>query len=98
MKNIGKRVKQIRELLKISQETLANELGITKQAISNIEHSKCYPNIALLHKLYTDYGVNINYIITGRGDIYVDNNSSKQSLKKSLLKEVEHFLDSRGIK
>lgn len=97
MENIGLRLKQIRKLLGKSQEEIANELGLTKQAISNIEHSKSSPNIPLLHKLLVDYGVNINFIISGNGNIFTKDEKASESLKNTILKEVEDLLSARGI-
>lgn len=97
MENIGLRLKQVRKLLNKSQEEIANELGLTKQAISNIEHSKSSPNIAFLHKLLIDYGVNINFIISGQGSILIKDEKANQTLRKTILKEVEDLLSARGI-
>lgn len=97
MEHIGIRIKNIRKLLNKSQEQLAAELNLTKQAISNIETSKSLPSMALLSKLLVDYDVNLNYVVSGMGDIFLSNEKSYKTLRSSLLKEVEQFLDSRGI-
>lgn len=98
MEHIGIRIKNIRKLLNKSQEQLAAELNLTKQAISNIETSKSLPSMALLSKLLIDYDVNLNYVVSGMGDIFLSNEKSYKTLRNSLIKEVEQFLDSRGIK
>ena len=41
MNKIGLRIREIRRLLNKSQQELADELNITKQAISNVENGKC---------------------------------------------------------
>lgn len=97
MENIGIRIKNIRKLLNKSQEQLAAELNLTKQAISNIETSKSLPSMALMSKLLVDYDVNLNYVVSGMGDIFLTNEKTYKTLRKSLIKEVEQFLDSRGI-
>ena len=97
MEHIGTRVKNIRKLLNKSQEELAKELSVTKQAISNIENSKSAPSISLLSKLLIDYDININYILSGIGDIFVTKEKTYQNLRQSLIKEVELFLDTKGI-
>ena len=97
MEHIGTRIKKIRKLLDKSQEELANELNVTKQAISNIENSKSAPGINLLSKLLIDYDININYIIAGIGDVFITKEKTYQSIKKSLIEEVELFLEARGI-
>lgn len=98
MKLIGNRFKQIRKLLSKSQEQLATELDVTKQAISNIETCKSFPSIQLLYKLCHDYDVNINYLLTGNGEIFVIKEKTYQSLRNTLIQEVENILNVRGIK
>ena len=65
--------------------------------ISNIETAKSAPGINLLSKLLLDYNVNLNYIIGGMGDIFITKDKTYESLRASLIKEVELFLDNRGI-
>ena len=98
MEHIGIRFKNIRKLLKKSQDELAVELGITKQAISNIENAKSMPGLSLLSKLLIDYGINLNYVISGVGDIFIEKEKTYKTLRTSLIEEVERLLDSRGIK
>ena len=96
--NIGQRIKKIRQMLDKSQQDLADELNITKQAISNIETGKCAAGINLLSKLLIDYNVNLNYLVGGIGSVFLVNESSDSSLKNEILKEVENMLYERGIK
>jgi len=96
MKNIGTRIKFLRKHLNKSQEELANILGVTKQAISNMENSKSTPSPAVLYKLHTELDVNLNYIITGVGDLYISA-KGKDALRNTILKEVEVLLSSKGI-
>lgn len=98
MKKIGIRIREIRNILKKSQQELADELNITKQAISNVENGKCSPSISLLGKLNIDYHVNLNYLFSGIGNVFIASDESEDNLKKALLEEVEKFLNARGIK
>lgn len=52
---IGKRLKELREQQRLTQEELAQYLNVSRQAISQWENDKVYPdisNIALLCQLY----------------------------------------------
>lgn len=97
MKNLGLRLKKIRKQVGCSQDEFAQKLGITKQAISNIENSKSTPSVNVLSKLALDYNVNLNYLIIGKGSVYSLDDNSAISIKKSILKEVEHMLKEKGI-
>ena len=97
MEKIGFRFKTIRKILNKSQEQLASDLNVSKQAISNIENSKSLPSIALLSKLLIDYNVNINFLLSGSGDTFINSNNSETSIKDSIIQEVEKYLETRGI-
>ena len=43
--NIGKRIQQIRQDKSITQEKLATDLGISRQAVSKWESGKAIPDI-----------------------------------------------------
>ena len=96
MKNIGSRIKLLRKQMGKSQEEFASVLGLTKQAISNMENSKSAPSTAVLYKMHTEFDVNLNYIITGLGDLYTSAKGTN-ALKETLLKEFEAMLNARGI-
>ena len=96
MKNLGNRIRILRKQLDKSQEEFAQELGITKQAISNIENSKSAPSPLVLYRLHNNLHVNLNYIIAGTGDVFVGT-EKKEDLKKALMKEFEQILKARGI-
>ncbi len=62
-------IKNLRKKYNISQETLADSLGITVQAISKWETGKAYPNIVLLPKIADYFHVSIDTLFQGGGGI-----------------------------
>ena len=58
--NIGKKIKDFRLVKGITQETLAQELGVTAQAVSRWENNAAMPDIALLPALSIFFGVRID--------------------------------------
>lgn len=97
MDNLGLRLKEIRKRSGASQEEFAQKLGITKQAVSNIENSKSAPSISILSKLAIDFNINLNYLIAGKGRAYCTDDESCNSIKDMILNEVEVMLRERGI-
>ncbi|MDX2062765.1 MAG: helix-turn-helix domain-containing protein [Bacteroidia bacterium] len=53
-KELGKRLRFVRLSRGLSQEAVANDLGLTKATVSAIERGKTEPRIATIEK-YTDY-------------------------------------------
>lgn len=62
MKN---RVKEFRKQLKLTQDELAQELGVTRQTINAIENNKYNPTLELALKMsrYLGVGVELLFIL-----------------------------------
>lgn len=58
--NIGKKIKDFRLVKGITQDTLAQELGVTAQAVSRWENGAAMPDIAILPALSVYFGVRID--------------------------------------
>ena len=65
MNNIGKNIKRLRESANMTQESMAEQLNVTRQAISNWETGKTQPDIDTLHKISALFGTDINEVIYG---------------------------------
>lgn len=65
MNNIGKTIKKYREDRNITQDKLAEELNVTRQAVSNWENSKTQPDIDTIFKLSQLFNVSVEEIIYG---------------------------------
>lgn len=58
--NIGETISYLRKNKKMSQEELANQLFLTRQAISNYERNITTPNIEILQKLATSFNMTVD--------------------------------------
>lgn len=96
MNNLHSRIKILRKQLGFSQEEFASKLGITKQAISNIETGKSSPSPLILFKMHQEMDINLNYVIAGDGEMFLTEKNN-ELLKETLMKEFEQMLKSRGI-
>lgn len=65
MSTQGKRLKNIRQALNLTQNEFGDALGISKQFYSNIETDRALLNNEKLVLLFKDYNVNLNYILGG---------------------------------
>jgi transcriptional regulator with XRE-family HTH domain len=84
--NLGKRIKQRRQALKITQQDLAQALGVTPQHISAIEQDKRVPSIPSLAKLAEELGVSIDYLVSGKEGIITDTIPAIKADKRLKLK------------
>ena len=91
MSTQGKRLKVIRQALKLTQEQLGSALGISKQFYSNIETDRTLLNNEKLVLLLKDYNVNLNYLLGGFLPMFNGENSIEDDfelkVKNILIKE-----------
>jgi transcriptional regulator with XRE-family HTH domain len=70
--------KTIREHLGLKQKEFAETLGIAGGYISEIEAGKKNPGIDVLEKLHRLHNVNISYLFTGEGDLFIQPGEEKK--------------------
>jgi len=96
--SIGSRIREKRLALKLTQQNLAQALGLTPQHISIIEQDKRIPSLSSLVKLAQELGVTVDYLATGQEGVIVEaipaiKADKKLSLraKKALINLVEEL-------
>jgi len=65
LSSVGINMKNFREEKNITQEKMAEDLGVTRQAISNWECGKTQPDLDMLQKISTYLGVSVEELIYG---------------------------------
>lgn len=70
--SLGQRIRKRRQVLKITQQKLAQALGVSPQHVSLIEQDKTAPSLTLLPKLAEQLGVSIDYLVSGKEGIITD--------------------------
>jgi transcriptional regulator with XRE-family HTH domain len=66
----GRRVKAIRESLKIKQEDMAPGLGISTTRLSEIENDKSKPCHDFFYNIVQNFHVNLYYLLFGEGEMF----------------------------
>lgn len=67
---IGNRITKFRKAKSLTQEALANQMGVSAQAVSKWETDASCPDISALPQLCKILGVSIDELVTGRnGDV-----------------------------
>ncbi|MBE6923134.1 MAG: helix-turn-helix transcriptional regulator [Ruminococcaceae bacterium] len=65
---IGNRIAKFRKAKAMTQEDLANQLGVSSQAVSKWENDASCPDISLLPQLCKVLGVTTDELLTGKND------------------------------
>jgi len=68
---VGKRIHKIRKALNLTQEAFGKSLDTSKASLSEIENGKYKAGIELLEKLVKKHHVNLHFVITGEGDMFI---------------------------
>jgi transcriptional regulator with XRE-family HTH domain len=69
---LGRRIRERRTRLELTQEQLAGELGVTHQHISRIEGGDAVPSLELLVQLACQLGVSTDHLLTGEATVPVE--------------------------
>lgn len=88
--DVGVRFKSFRLDQKKAQHVLASELKVHQSTITNIEHGTTFPKISYLFYFYETYGLNINWLITGDGEMYLRDKSAEEENLPLMLPHVSY--------
>ncbi len=66
--SLGKRIARLRRQKGLKQETLADQLGVSPQAVSKWENDQTCPDISLLPKLAEILGVSVDELLSGKSE------------------------------
>lgn len=103
--SLGRRVRERRQALQVTQDQLARALGVTPQHISLIEQDKGAPSLALLPRLAEELGVSVDFVVSGKECIVTDaipaikaDRRLDVKAKKALIALVEELRDQDRIR
>lgn len=74
---LSKNLKQIRTNLGLSQQEIARQLGIHQVQYGTYERGTRKPSADIFEKLVQIYNVNINYLLTSQGEMFINNNKTE---------------------
>jgi transcriptional regulator with XRE-family HTH domain len=84
MTHSGIFLKESRKKLNLGQQEMADKLGVTSQAISQIETGKSDLSKNLLTKLMLTLNINPAYILTGKGLMFFEESESEKTIINEL--------------
>ncbi len=60
---LGDQIKILRKAKQVSQVELANQIGVTKQSVSNWENDNIMPSVDIIKKLSNYFGCTSDYLL-----------------------------------
>ena len=97
MTTTGQRVKKIRLALNMSQEQFGHLFNSGKSYISAVEKDKSRLSVDSLVKLLLNYNVNLNYLLGGIGEPFLETPQQDEQLKKLVAQIVEKEMKKYGV-
>ncbi len=77
---INKRLKEVRKALKINQRIISNVIGVKQSYYSDVENGRRNLTEKVKHELKEKYGVNEDWLYTGKGEMFLPHSDHKRTL------------------
>ena len=84
---VGKRIKKIKNALNITSSALAQRLSIPLRTIGSYERDEAPPSEKFLNALISQFQVNINWLLTGSGQMFINSKDTDDLLYFSKLQD-----------
>lgn len=97
--SIGSRISKYRKAKSLTQEELANHLGVSAQAVSKWENDASCPDISLLPQLCSILGITSDELLTGKtSEVKLVPPAERRSLDELILRIYVRSVDGDVVK
>lgn len=77
---IGKRIRQVRNNIRLKQDQFANQIGCGRSNISQIENGLFYPTAKLMIALKSKFNVSLDWLFSGEGSMFLEDKEKNNEL------------------
>ena len=88
---IGKYITQKRKEKNLTQEALANNLGVSNKTISKWETGKCMPDYSIIDELCKELDITISELMNGEDRIENSNSQINEDQIKDLIRRTQEL-------
>ncbi len=89
---LGERIKELRNKSNLSQEKLALELNVSRQAVQKWETDVCQPSLDTLNAIARLFNVNLDYLVNGKEIENKEDITGSENIQKTVLDKVDIIL------
>lgn len=72
--SVNERIKIVRKTSGLTQSDFGKKFGYLQNNIARLENGNTNPDVEFIQKLYNDFEININWLLTGEGEMYRSKN------------------------
>lgn len=87
------RIKELRKILKLTQEDFGSRVGVKGNTIGNYELSLRNPSDAVIHSICKEFNVNEDWLRFGKGDMFLPFKGEVAETLAQLLEVSNPFYD-----
>lgn len=69
---IGKRIKNIREMKTLTQKEFGEQIGVSRDVIGNIEYGRVEVKENIIKLVILMFNINEDWLRTGKGEMFID--------------------------
>lgn len=80
----AERIRLVREHLTLSQKQFGQEIGIPLTTVSKYERGEVKPSFDILSNIGKRFSVNLNWLLAGKGEMFLQSNVEKPDIDLSL--------------
>ena len=91
--NIGERIKNLRKSMNITAKDFADILQIPLRTVGSYERNEAQPSPKFFSALIDIYNININWLLTGDGNVFLNEQNKIDESFISLLKSKFNMSD-----
>jgi transcriptional regulator with XRE-family HTH domain len=81
---ISKRIKQIRQQSRLSQQDFGKHLGVSRDVIGNLEYGRVEPKEPFIDLLCHVFDINRDWLLTGEGEPTDTNIESRKNIDEAI--------------
>lgn len=85
-------IKEIREVKNLTQQEMADQTGISKSFIGNVESGKQSPSYDFIVKLCTTYGISLDWLFFRSGKMYRIDNDFLNQVEEQYIQLVKNIM------
>lgn len=90
---LNENLRKCRNKLGLSQGNMSSQLGIAQVQYGTYERGTRKPSADILEKLVKEFNININYLLTGEGSMFITPELSKETLQFKIPKNSRVLLE-----
>ena len=90
---IGERIFAIRRKLKLSQQEVADKVGVSRPSLSQMETGTIAVSLHAIMKFVSLFNTTYEWLLTGKGDMFASEEERLEHLDPKILQEKINYLE-----